>query len=128
MKNIKTKSVNEKKSKNDGIRICVMRRIRPEYEFDVWIPALSPPNKLFNNYVIEKKLIWKQFVLEFQRTVLKKKKVKNLLNMLILLSKKQTITLLCGEKSAKRCHRRLLIEACEQKEKEDSDKSLVYQT
>lgn len=118
MKNIKTKSVSDKKSKKDGIRICVMRRIRPEYEFDMWIPALSPPNKLLNDYVIEKKLSWEEFTVKFEHSVLSKKKTHDLLRMLILLSKKQTITLLCGEKSARHCHRRLLIEECVKIEKE----------
>lgn len=121
MKNIKTKSVSEIKSKKDGIRICVMRRIRPEYEFDMWIPALSPPNKLLNDYVIEKKISWEEFAVKFERSVLRKKKTHDLLRMFVLLSQKQTITLLCGEKSARHCHRRLLIEACAEIEKKTKE-------
>jgi len=118
MKNIKTKSISVPRSKEDGLRICVMRRIHPEYDFDMWIPILSPPNKLLEAYVIEKNISWSRFTVEFKRLVLKKKKVGIILNELIRLSKTQTITLLCGEKSAKYCHRRLIIEACEERQKE----------
>lgn len=112
MKNIKTKSINEPKGREDGLRICVMRRIRPEYDFDMWIPTLAPSNKLLHDYVIDKKISWEQFSYTFKKTVLKKKRVTILLRNLVVLSENQKITLLCGEKSIKYCHRKLLIEAC----------------
>lgn len=111
MKNIATKSILAKKSARDGLRICVMRRIKPEYEFDMWLPAIAPSEQLLTDYVIEKKIGWDEFSTAFRKHILTKRK-----KYLVLLSdmaKKQKITLLCGEKSARYCHRRVLIEECE---------------
>lgn len=111
MKNIRTKSILAKKSAADGLRICVMRRIRPEYEFDLWMPAIAPSEKLLEAYVIQKKIKWEQFAAAFRKETLAKRK--DLLDLLVNLAGKQKITLLCGEKSARYCHRRLIIESCQ---------------
>lgn len=111
MKNIKNKSINLKVSSNDGIRICVMRRIRPEYKFDIWLKALSPSEKLLREYVIDKKISWDDFCKKYTKSVVMKKSNQIYFKLLKELSKNRKITLLCGEKSAKHCHRSLIINA-----------------
>lgn len=108
MRNINNKSVHVKKNKKDGMRICVMRRIRPEYDFDLWIPKLAPQEKLLKDYVISKKISWQDFSKKYKRQTLSKNK--KLLKMLLILSKKSRITLLCSEKSYKKCHRKLIMD------------------
>lgn len=110
MVNIVNKSILYKKNKKDCLRVCVMRRIRPEYDFDIWIPKLAPSEKLLREYILDKKIPWKQFSLKFKKQVLLKNK--HLIFLLLLLSKITKISLLCGEKSAKHCHRKLIIEEC----------------
>lgn len=109
MKNIKNKSITLKSSKSDGIRICVMRRIRPEYEFDLWIKPISPSEKLLKEYVIDKKISWEEFCVKYTKTVVNKKTNQIYFELLSDLAKKQKITLLCGEKSPKYCHRSLIM-------------------
>lgn len=87
-----------------------MRRIRPEYKFDIWIPRLAPSRRLMKKYVIDKKITWKKFSTEFEKSVIKQNR--SLISMLIYISKKKTVTLLCAEKSADRCHRGLILKAC----------------
>jgi len=110
MLNIVNKSILYKKNKKDCLRVCVMRRIRYEYDFDIWIPKLAPSEKLLKEYVLDKKISWKQFSLKFKKHVLFKNK--HLIFLLLFLSKITKISLLCGEKSAKYCHRKLIIEEC----------------
>lgn len=109
MNNIKTKSLQYKKFPSDGLRICVMRRIKPEYDFDIWIPKLSPSEKLLNEYIIEKKISWSEFAKKFKKNVIIKQK--DLLHVLAAISQKKKVTLLCWEKSQKQCHRKLLLDA-----------------
>lgn len=111
MKNIKTKSLQYKKLPTDGLRICIMRRVKPEYDFDVWIPKLSPSEKLLDEYVISKKINWSEFTKKFKKNVIDKQPA--LLQLLAIISKDRRITLLCWEKSQKQCHRRLILEALE---------------
>lgn len=110
MKNITTKSINEKKTKTDGLRVCVMRRIHPEYDFDIWIPKLAPSEGLLQQYVINKTIKWSEFEKKYKKNVLKKN-IK-LIQLLITFSRSDKITLLCTEKSARFCHRSLIIEEC----------------
>ena len=106
MKKILYKSIHSSKSTNDGIRICVMRKIRPEYDFDLWIPKLAPSEKLLELYVINKKISWKEFKKKYQKQILvKEKKLIKILNILLL---NNSITLLCGEQSPNHCHRILI--------------------
>ena len=107
---IRTKSLQTPKGKQDGLRICVMRRVRPEYDFDLWIPKLAPPEGLLKKYVIDKKITWNTFIPLFKKRVIDKQK--RLIRMLIQLSRYSNITLLCWEKSAIHCHRSLLLKAC----------------
>lgn len=110
MRKIVTKSIQLHPSSKDSIRICVMRRIRPEFKFDLWIPKLAPGEKLLKDYVINKKISWTTFKHKYMADVIKKNTP--LLKTLAYLSLQKKITLLCWEKSANRCHRILLAQAC----------------
>ena len=107
---IKTKSLQSKLTKKDGLRVFVMRRIKPEFKFDVWIPCLAPPEKLLKDYVINKKITWSIFKKRFQKNVIEKNK--KILRILIQASNIMPVTLLCWEKYEKKCHRSILLTEC----------------
>lgn len=107
MSKIKTKSVQDKKSKSDGIRICIMRRIKPEFEFDIWIPNLAPSTKLLQEYHDEK-IDWGKFSEKYKKEVFKKQNV--YINLISDLAAKQIITILCWEKKGENCHRIILAD------------------
>lgn len=115
MKNIRTKSIYKPEAKSDGLRICVMRRIRPEYKFDMWIPELAPSEKLLKKYIIQKKITWEDFSQLYTREALSKNLGKRIIKALIFMAHSSRITLLCGENSAKYCHRTLIIQECARK-------------
>lgn len=104
-----TKSVLKKTSKDDGIRICVMRRIKLEYKFDIWIPSLGPSAGLLKKYIVDKTMSWEHFSTAYRKQLLKKKQYLDVLDMLL---QKSAVTILCVEKSAVRCHRFLLAQEC----------------
>ncbi|MDO5561351.1 MAG: DUF488 domain-containing protein [bacterium] len=111
---LKNKAITLATEKTDGIRVCVMRSIHDDYQFDLWYQALAPSKKLIENYVIKKKWSWTKF----KKAYLKEQKNNDLyLKSLIKLIKKTTaanlnVTLLCGEKDYHGCHREIIIEKC----------------
>jgi uncharacterized protein YeaO (DUF488 family) len=104
---IKTKSIQAKREESDDIRICIMRRIKPEFVFDIWMPHLSPSTELLKDYHDEK-INWEGYEKLFTKEVLDTQT--NYLSILLELSKKYTITLLCWEETPEKCHRRLVVE------------------
>lgn len=102
-----TKSVQKKTLKSDGIRICIMRRIKPEFEFDMWLPALSPSTRLLADYQ-NGEISWKLFEKRLKKELLPKKK--QYIEMIIGLSKRNNVTLLCWEDSAELCHRSIITQ------------------
>ncbi len=106
---LKTKSLQLKKNKNDGIRICVMRRIKSSYDFDLWFSKVAPSERLLRQYIIKKEISWKEFKPKFLRSL---KRSRKYIKFLINLAEDQDVTLLCWEKSPKQCHRRLVAEEC----------------
>ena len=54
---LKTKSIQKRKTKSDGVRICIMRRVKPHFKYDIWMPTLSPSTELLKNYH-EQKIDW----------------------------------------------------------------------
>lgn len=104
---LKTKSIQEGTEKSDGVRICIMRRIKPEFQFDIWIPTLAPSTELLNEYH-KKKINWDEFEKRFRKEVLLKEK--KYLNLILYIAKKNIVTLLCWEETAEKCHRRLVAE------------------
>jgi len=113
MKNIATKSIHKKENSKDGIRICVMRRVHPEYRFQIWIPEIAPSEELIEAYVIKKTMKWKEFIKLYTLQTLSKPSVKKILQLLVTIAQTEKITLLCTEESAKYCHRSLIIKECE---------------
>lgn len=104
---ITTGSIQKKTSKSDGIRICIMRRIKPEFKFDMWLPVLSPSTKLLAAYQ-NKKVSWPVFEKKLKKEILPKQK--KYFEMIIGLSKRNNITLLCWEDSAEFCHRSIIAQ------------------
>ena len=104
---LKTKSIQSKSTKTDGIRICIMRRIKPEYKFDIWIQPLSPSTELLKSYH-DKKIDWEQFEIKFTKQVLDKQE--KYLKILLDIATTNTTTILCWEKTPGKCHRRLVAQ------------------
>lgn len=104
---LRTKSLQMRKTVKDGLRVCIMRRIKPEYQFDVWFPVLAPSEILLKRYVIDKKIGWEEFRPLFLKQLGKKKSI---LALLADLSKHRLVTLLCWEVTPEFCHRRLIAE------------------
>lgn len=104
---LRTKSIEKKVSKKDGLRVCVMRRIRPEYKFDIWMPVVSPSEKLLQKYVINKEISWEEFKPIFKRELLENK---YFVQILAALSQQKTVTLLCVEEDHSTCHRSIITE------------------
>ena len=102
---IKIKSVLDKKSKDDGVRMCVMRFVKSFYDYDEWLRELAPSVELLNDYR-KKKIDWS----EYERRYLKEMEdKKELIKELKKRSDKgEVISLLCWEKDDSFCHRRLL--------------------
>ena len=67
---IKSKSVFEDESKDDGFRICVMRFIRDSYRYDLWLQELAPSIELLNDYR-NKKMNWKEYEERYLRLLRK---------------------------------------------------------
>ena len=107
---LKTKCVLEKPSKEDGLRICVMRFIRKSYEFDLWWKELAPSSKLLNDYK-RKRINWEEYIPRYNQEVLESHKES--VKLLAEMAMKKDITLLCYERTPEKCHRRLLAEECE---------------
>jgi len=105
-----TKSVVSSADSSDGIRICVMRRIKPEYKFDIWMPILGPSSGLLNKYIVDSSISWTEFSGTYLKQLLRKRKF---LELILFLLSKSSVTLLCIEKKANKCHRYLLSKECE---------------
>jgi uncharacterized protein YeaO (DUF488 family) len=111
---LKSKSITLPKEDSDGLRICVMRKIHPEYEFDLWWPSLAPSLALLEKYVIHHQISWP----EFSKAYLAEQENGGVsIAGLVALAQTLTIngvdvTLLCGELSYHHCHRQLIREQC----------------
>lgn len=112
---LKTKSIQSRALKSDGLRICIMRRPGEYENWDIWMPKLSPSHELLNAYKHEN-LSWDKMIKRFSKEVLKKQK--RLIVWLSQLALEQTVTLLCWEETAERCHRKLIAEACQKEQKQ----------
>lgn len=106
MKTIKTKSIQSPASPRDGLRVCIMRRVKPEFEFDIWLPHLAPSTELLRMYQ-EDNLPWEQFQEAFRKEMKHKKKYLKLLKHLNTVT---SMTLLCWEEKADFCHRSIILE------------------
>jgi len=103
---INSKSIKASTDSNDGLRICVMRFIRSEYDFDIWFKVLSPSIDLLNAYK-NKKITWPQYEEQYLEEMDNQEKA---LEALYNISRDSNITLLCYEDGDAFCHRRLLAD------------------
>ncbi len=83
-----------------------MRRVKPEFEFDLWLPHLSPSTELLSQYQ-EENLPWEEFREAFLKETKTKEKYYSLIEHLLKFS---NITLLCWEETSDTCHRRIVGE------------------
>jgi len=90
-----------------------MRRPDKNVVWDIWMPHLSPSNELLTNYH-DKRVDWNEYCIRFNEEVLKKER--EYLNILIEMSRSHKVTILCWEKTPKKCHRRLVAEECQRLE------------
>lgn len=99
-------SVMSRHTKNDGV--TPDERIIEGVTFDEWQKDFAPPGKLVGAYY-RKEISWEEFekkYLEFLRNDEIKSKVENFAKRCT----EETITLMCIEDTADKCHRRLLAE------------------
>jgi len=106
---LKTKSVQKPVEMSDGIRVCVMRRPDKDVVWDIWMPHLAPSHELLTQYH-HKEIEWPEFCVRFEKDVIKGER--EYLDILIEMSKKHLVTILCWEETPEMCHRRLIAEAC----------------
>jgi len=99
-----TKSILEKALPTDGIRICIMRRIKPEFEFDMWLPHLAASTKILDEYQ-SNSISWETYEQYYKDTIIPENKT--YFQIVLDILKKDTVTLLCVEDTTKKCHRRL---------------------
>lgn len=106
---LQTKSIQKRKLKNDGIRICIMRRPGENQDWDLWMPKLAPSHELLNKYKYEN-LSWIDFSKSFKKEVVRKQK--KLIMWLCEASRDRNVTLLCWEEDPSNCHRKIIAESC----------------
>jgi uncharacterized protein YeaO (DUF488 family) len=107
---IQSGSLQKNVKHTDGLRICVMRRIKPSFKFDMWVPNLAPSEELLQAYVINKDMSWEEFKQLYTEQVINNQE--KLIKAIVCLSNYTNVTILCWEKSQRYCHRSLLIKAC----------------
>ncbi|MHC4198347.1 MAG: DUF488 domain-containing protein [Planctomycetota bacterium] len=108
---IKTKSIYDKETKDEGVRLLIMRRwprgIR-KTRIDEWDKDLSPSPELLDDWNTGKipfKEFKKRYISEM-RAPLQKGKIAELAGR----AKRQEITLFCHEEEDSQCHRKMLEE------------------
>ena len=102
---IKVKSILDKKSKDDGLRICVMRFVKSFYNYNEWLRELAPSVELLNDYR-NKKINWSEYKQRYLKEMEDRKEIIKELKKRS--DEGEVITLLCWEKDDRFCHRRLL--------------------
>ncbi|MBM3910161.1 MAG: DUF488 family protein [Thaumarchaeota archaeon] len=106
---IKTKSIYEPKSKDDGLRVLITRYyprgVKKEH-FDEWKRELAPSRELLKSYKIGE-ITWKQFEREFLKQMNGQDSTK-MIQRLSHIAKNNSVTLLCYEKKENNCHRHLI--------------------
>ena len=106
---LKTKSILAEPSEDDGLRICVMRKIKKDYEFDMWWKILAPSMDLLKDYRAGR-ASWDDYVPRYTKEVLEGQR--DFVIELAELAERRDVTILCYEDTPEMCHRRLLAEEC----------------
>jgi uncharacterized protein YeaO (DUF488 family) len=104
---VRSKSVFEGRSAEDGYRVCVMRFIRQGYDFDLWIEDLAPSAGLLTDYR-NGRINWKEYEKRYLEEIRGKEEAFK--RLVRVIRERKVVTLLCAEKEDTHCHRRLLIE------------------
>ena len=104
-----TKSIEKPKDKSDGVRICVMRGLREQDDYDIWMPVIAPSQKLIDDY-FGNRIDWDGYCKRYDEETLKEKRA--YLELLIDMAKNRDVTIMCVEESPEKCHRRLIAEEC----------------
>jgi len=118
---IKTKSIYEPRSVDDGKRILITRyypRGVKKTHFDEWVRVLSPSAKLLSD-IKEGKIEWEVFEERFRDELANSAESIKMIEELHDKIKGDTITLLCYEKSGKPCHRHFVREIIKDPKKLD---------
>ncbi|MEE9488397.1 MAG: DUF488 family protein [Candidatus Brocadiales bacterium] len=108
---IKTKSVYDKETKDEGVRLLIMRRWPrgvKKTRVDEWDKDFAPSPELLDDWNKEKipfKEFRKRYISEM-RAPLQKSKIAELARR----AKRRGITLFCHEEEDTRCHRKMLEE------------------
>jgi len=118
---LKTKSIYEPRSPDDGVRILVTRfypRGVKKDRFDRWDRRLSPSRELVESYKAGR-TAWRQFRISFLKEM-NSLESSSALEELRALSRGGDVTLLCYEKEGERCHRQLVREIVVKKKRADA--------
>lgn len=111
---LKNKSILLPKTETDGLRICLMNSIHPEYLFDLWLPCLAPSRELVEKYVINNLISWEEFSRLYRNEQQTKDNfaiLKSLIDLIKTAAEKQkNVTFLCFEEEIFHCHRKIIIE------------------
>jgi uncharacterized protein YeaO (DUF488 family) len=110
---LKLKSLKERASKDDGLRIMIARYpIRgqkiEDREWQQWWKELAPSIILHREYIKQKKLTWDQYKVNFTHEIKNNPNALEALTRLRALSADRTITILCHCIDENRCHRMLI--------------------
>lgn len=105
-----TRSIKEKPSKKDGVRICIMRHPDKWAKYDIWMPQLSPSQKLRDE--VKKGIGWAKFKVKFLKEMRKEVKF---IDFVAGSAMKNNVTLLCVEDNPFYCHRSLLAKEIKKK-------------
>jgi uncharacterized protein YeaO (DUF488 family) len=120
---LKTKSVQTRAEKEDGLRLLVTRfrgRGLPASRYDVWVASLGPSESLLRNFQ-SGKVSWAEFSREYAREMLmsgavddRNKTIKNhgqkfSLRLIKFLAESGNVTLMCHcDEDQQHCHRHVL--------------------
>ena len=66
---LRSKSIQEIESSEDGFRICIMRKPKMDASWDIWMPILAPLLPLFESYK-KGEVDWSGYVEWFRRDVI----------------------------------------------------------
>lgn len=109
MPRILTKNVRDKPARSDGQRVLVMTlwpRGVKRSAIDLWLRQLGTPRPLIRAWK-SGRIEWSELRRAYSEH-LKSPEAQAALRELVLLSRRQPVTLLCQCPDAERCHRRLL--------------------
>ena len=104
---VKTKSIYEPVSKDDGYRVLVMRfwpRGISKNKVDVWEKEMGTPADLIKQWK-KGSISWTEFSKRYRKFAAQHK---DKIDELTRIAKKETVTLLCSCSDEKHCHRSLL--------------------